>query len=205
MDWNVFWDSFPLVFFNGDYAILLLLNWAGAIATGFVLIYLSKRDPGIKKFVYFVTGIVSLVSMFRASTAGIQLLPVFLSVAFLRLTTAYFLVVVTEWRLVTWKEAWDLIFPWVYKWFEEKENKEVRPSGKTEVLLENYDSLSFFEKVKLGYRFRFGKEEDGSDKPKTLLPKRLDVGYKKAWKIQLWFLLGVIVWFVLWGHWLGGG
>lgn len=204
MDWNVFWDSFPLVF-NGDYAVLLLSGWAGAIATGFVLIYLSKKDPGIKKFVYLVTGIVSLFFMFRDATAGIQLLPVFLSTAFLFLTAAYLLVVVTEWRLVTWREARDFIFPYFFKWSEEKENKKIRPSEQTHVGQEEEDTLSFFEKVKLGHRIRFGKEEGKPGKLKDFLLQRVHVSNKTAWKIQLWLLLGFVIWFTLWGPWLGGG
>lgn len=171
MNGDLFWDLFPLVFFNGDYLSSLLINWVGASIVGVILIFVAKGSyTHLKDFVYLATGLTALlVYIFPAVTGGVQYLAVFLSVVFLWLTTAYVLVAVTERRWVSWKEARDFIFPYFF-------------------------NTAWKEDFKAGFRFRFGLDKPNSQKPKA---PRKELTTKEWVKIQLWFVVGTALFWVL--------
>jgi hypothetical protein len=188
---------------SSEFLTGLVVGWGYALAGGVVLLFFASLSRNLaektsrpeidvvslKNFVYFVVGIFSL--FYIASAVGYPIL--FLGEVISWLSLAYVLVAVGEWRLVPWREARDMIFPYFYKWFKEKETKKESKFSREE----NEENLSWWELVKEGYRIRFGLKEPKLKKPKEPLT------LKQIVKIQLWFVLGTVIFVVLIG--LSGG
>jgi hypothetical protein len=191
--------------YSPEYLIGLVIGWFYALAGGIALLFFASLSRNLalktsrpeinvvslKNFVYFVVGVVSL--FYIASAVGFPILFIGETISWLSL--AYVLVVVAEWRLVSWREARDFIFPWFYKWWEKKEIKTGKETDE--------ENFSYFDLVKEGYRIRFGLEKSEAKKPKV---PRKELTTAQVWKIQLWFIFGTALFLVLIGFigkWLG--
>jgi len=92
-------------FLNMGFVVPLLSFWAGAFATGYFLNYL----PRTKRVVYITLGVVSIFAMYFDATAGI--FAYLLSTIVLWLSGLYILVSTAENKFVSWRVAWDSVYP----------------------------------------------------------------------------------------------
>ena len=107
----VFWLTYWVYILAGGLALVFFIALSKALASR-----TSREEPDLstlKSFVYLGAGILTLFNMGFAVMGGYA---AFFAVAVLWLLLDYVLVIAIEKRIVPWREARDLIFPYWFAW-----------------------------------------------------------------------------------------